>query len=105
MSSNLEIPKELPARVQDWKRDHVGKFLEANKETYDFDDQHIQTLKEQEFSGRGLLEVTLEELTKCGLKMGPAKCIKIMVDELKAVKGLGELARLSNLVWFKLQLS
>jgi hypothetical protein len=113
-SSDIQLPKELPQDVREWDDDHVEVFLKSNQPSFKLKDQHIQILKEQEFSGRGLLEVTVEELTRCGLKMGPAKNIKSMVDVLKVVKGPGELvkpscggslARLSSLVWFELQLS
>ncbi|KAG8959405.1 hypothetical protein FRC03_008030 [Tulasnella sp. 419] len=86
--SSLIIPKDLPQEVVSWRRADVQKFLKANKDKYYIEDDDIKTLEQQKVTGRTLPGLTLKKLEDCGLVEGAAELIMIIVEELKAVKGL-----------------
>ncbi len=84
--TDVNIPSELHQDVKSWDVDDVEKFLTVNKEKYRLKDSHIQAIKKQEIDGRSLLSLTYQEFRECGIPIGPAKRIVILIDELKIVK-------------------
>ncbi|KAF8427969.1 hypothetical protein BGX38DRAFT_1263761 [Terfezia claveryi] len=79
------IPPELnQLNPRKWKREDVKKFLEANKEEYDLEDEDIIRLYEGRVSGRVLLLLTEEKLiTTYGLPPGTAGSIELLINALK----------------------
>lgn len=78
------IPPELnQLNPRKWKRGDVKKYLEANKEEYDLEDEDITRLYEERVSGRVLLLLTENELTTFyGLHRGTAGTIELLINAL-----------------------
>ena len=92
-STNVNIPSELSADVQEWDDEDVGKFLMANQKKYQLKESHIDVIKNQEVSGMALLDLTDEKLEKWGVSGESAIAIAKLVDRLKKAKGLIELGK------------
>ncbi|KAG8957731.1 hypothetical protein FRC03_009852 [Tulasnella sp. 419] len=92
-SRPLVIPEneKLPQDVEDWSKNNVQEFLEANKDIRHLEVNDIHTLNENGVTGEVLLGLTKEKLgTKYGLKLGPATVFAKIVEQLKVVKGIGQ---------------
>ncbi|CAG8654767.1 4292_t:CDS:2, partial [Paraglomus occultum] len=70
--------------VSRWKRAQVLTFLRSKKDELDLDDEDIDIVQKNKVAGRAFLNLTAEELERCGMTMGPAKTI---VDLIKEIKG------------------
>ncbi|KAF8438763.1 hypothetical protein BGX38DRAFT_903886 [Terfezia claveryi] len=78
------IPPELnQLNPWKWKRGDVKKYLEANKEEYNLEDEDITRLYEERVSGLVLLLLTKNELTTFyGLHRGTAGTIELLSNAL-----------------------
>ena len=81
--SAVEIPSNK--HPFNWKRADVLEFLEANKERYDIDDEHIKIIEQNQVAGRALLSLTEEKLVKhpYNLPGGVATTIAELVNILQ----------------------
>ena len=61
----------------DWDQRDVETFLNNNKGKYFFDDACVDLIVAQDYSGRGLLMLTRDELVGNGMRPGDATTIKI----------------------------
>ena len=72
----------------DWDQRDVETFLNNNKGKYFFDDACVDLIVAQDYSGRGLLMLTRDELVGNGMRPGDATTIMSLITDLKLAMGV-----------------
>jgi len=79
------VKKPNNKHPHNWRRADVLAFLVANKNGYDIDDKHIKVIEKNEVTGRGLLQLSLKDLSDApyNLPDGVARGIVALVNSVK----------------------
>jgi hypothetical protein len=79
------VKKPNNKHPHNWRRADVLAFLVANKDRYDIDDKHIKVIEKNEVTGRGLLQLSLKDLSDApyNLPDGAARGIVALVNGVK----------------------
>ena len=83
-------PIMIPKPFVDWDQRDVEVFLNHNKEKYFFNNDFIDLIVGQEYSGRSLLTLTRDDLVRYGMKEGPARNIMSLITDLEQTIGVRE---------------
>ena len=73
-----------------WDQRDVETFLKDNKEKYFLNDEAIGLIVGQEICGSSLLELTRDDLDRCGMKVRHALSILRVIRELKQMRDVRE---------------
>lgn len=83
----IRIPRDNPLLIRQWTGDHVLQFLHENADMYQFSEEDIFLLEEQNIGGIALLQLTREELQRWDLVFGPACGVMQLIIDLKNHRG------------------
>jgi|tagenome__1003787_1003787.scaffolds.fasta_scaffold14306114_2 hypothetical protein len=62
------------------------QLIDKLRSNLDISEKSFRILEEQEIKGRTFLDLTQEELERCGMALGPAKEIVKYIDQLKGIR-------------------
>ncbi|RIB12157.1 hypothetical protein C2G38_2249676 [Gigaspora rosea] len=87
VTTNSEKPAPtLVEFVRKYNTEQLIKFLRENEDDLQLNDAHFEVLRNEEVTGRDLLNSTKQDFIDIGLKSGPAKCLADFAKEVKEKK-------------------
>ncbi|CAG8486139.1 14812_t:CDS:2 [Gigaspora rosea] len=82
--------------VQKWSPEKVLDFLKLKQKGLYLKDKYIEVIEDQEVAGHDFLELNVEQLTKYGLKGGPAERIAGLIRDIKGESKRSEIKELEE---------
>ncbi|RUP45803.1 hypothetical protein BC936DRAFT_147715 [Jimgerdemannia flammicorona] len=70
------------SEIKSWETDHVIKYLRSIFPEKDISNEDMDIIRNHQIGGRAFLNLTLEGLFACGMKLGPASNIMAFVKKL-----------------------
>lgn len=84
----ITIPHTLPQTIQSWSISDVGAFLYANRVEYHITTEYINVFVGADINGLVFLHLVQQEIQDLGIRYGGARCIMMLINELKSEKGI-----------------